>query len=67
MITYYVLSNEDGVILGVYGSAIADMARENGGKIARQTACKVALHCVSLARRPHVGESVSMRGAHEWL
>jgi len=66
MHTWYVLSNKEGTILGVYGSALEDMARDRGREIASQTGCFVALHTIT-GNRPSVHGTISMRGAHEYL
>ena len=64
---WYILSNETGAILAVYGAALESEARAKGAKIAADTGCKVALHYVWLGSRPRVGLAISMRGTLEWL
>lgn len=66
LVTWYVLSNEVGTILAVYGSALESEAVARGKDIANQTACKVALHFIG-GKRPGVGGSISMRGDIRWL
>jgi hypothetical protein len=58
---YYVLSNEVGTILAVYGSALLSMAQDKAATIERQTGCKVILHSI-ISNRPVVGGSISMKG-----
>jgi len=60
---WYVISNDIGTILAVYGNALGDEAREKAKDIAAQHG-PVFLHHV-LANRPHVGGSISMTGTIE--
>lgn len=64
---WFILSNGEGVILAVYGAALEADARAKGKEIASGTGCRVALHYFWLEARPRVGDSISMKGAVEWL
>jgi hypothetical protein len=64
--TWHVLSNTEGTILAVYGSALLSEAEAKAHEVANQTGCKVALHSVT-GNRPHVYGSVSMKGAIKWF
>ena len=61
--TYYVLSNSEGTILAVYGNALLSEAQEQARKIEHATGLGVYLHHVSMYGRPHIGQSISMKGA----
>lgn len=64
---WYILSNDTGTILGVYGSALGDMARKRGQDIAEDTGCPMALHFIFNSKKPSVGMSISMKGNLEWF
>lgn len=65
---WFILSNSDGIVLGVYGSALHDMATERGKAIkAEFPCCGIALHSITTKDRPFVGQSVSMKGNIEWF
>lgn len=64
---WFVLSNSEGVVLGVYGAALHQMATESGKKIREQHPhCGVALHYIT-GGKPAVGGFISMRGNLTWL
>ncbi len=63
---WIVLSNEVGTVLAVYGSALETIATHKGKEIRERTGCAVAMH-KGTGTRPQVNQSISMRGAHEWL
>lgn len=63
---YFVLSNEIGTILAVYGSALHNTARERGQELKSQCGARVALHDVT-GNKPSVYGTISMKGAIEWL
>jgi len=58
---WFVLSNEEGHILAVYGSALRSEADAKQTEIAKQTACRVFFHDI-LGPRPRVGQTISMVG-----
>lgn len=59
---WYVLSNEIGTILAVYGSALSDMAVSQGEKLATEfPQSAIYLHNVT-GNRPSVGGTISMLG-----
>lgn len=64
---FYVLSNDVGTVLGVYGSAVVDHARERARKLVHEFARPIYLHCVlaTYCDRPRVGQSISMKGQIE--
>lgn len=63
---WHVVSNADGTILAVYGSALLSDAQETARRIEHTTGCATYLHFV-LCERPHVGGSISMRNAKKGL
>lgn len=62
---WFVVSNEEGTVLAVYGGALLSEAQETCRRIARQTGCRTVLHSGIWAYpdRPHVGQTISMKGA----
>ena len=62
--SWFVLSDEVGTILGVYESALLDMAKERAEKIIQETACPVYLHHI-VGDRPKVGNSIGMKNVKE--
>lgn len=62
MHTWHVVSNEVGIILGVYGEALLSEAQESARKISRESGCLTYLHHV-LGERLHVGDLISMENA----
>jgi hypothetical protein len=53
-VTWIVLSNEEGTVLGVYGSALESMARTKGAEIKVETSARVALHLGVSTTKPQV-------------
>lgn len=64
--SWVVLSNEQGLILAVYGSALETIATHKGVEIREQANCCVAIHRI-VGSRPCVYQTISMRGQHTWL
>jgi hypothetical protein len=57
---WYVLSNEVGTILGVYGEALRDMAEDRAKKLRQEFPfARVDLNLVETAR-PSVGQNLSV-------
>ena len=61
--TWHVVSNEEGMVLGVYGEALLSMAQECCREVERQTGMLAFLHKIVSTNRPHVGGYISMKGA----
>jgi hypothetical protein len=61
--TWHVVSNEDGVVLGVYGEALLSMAQECCQRIEAETGLHAFLHHIVSTNRPHVGGYISTKGA----
>lgn len=61
--TWHVVSNGEGVVLGVYGEALLSMAQECCRRIEAETGLHAFLHCIVSTNRPHVGGYISMKGA----
>ena len=60
--TWYVLSNENGEILAVYGSALETMAKACADQIKQDTGIEPYWHHIFCANRPKIGQSISMKG-----
>ncbi len=60
---WHVVSNAEGTILGVYGSALLADAQAKAAEIKRGMGCATFLHHVRCAQsnRPSVGGSISMK------
>lgn len=66
--TWYVVSNEVGGILAVYGSALGSEANAKAHEINNQTGARVALHYITGKRgKPVVGGAISMKGNIVWF
>lgn len=62
MLQWYVVSNEVGIILAVYGSALEDMALSKCKELADAfPESGIYLHNI-VGNRPSVGGSISMKG-----
>ncbi len=64
--SWFVVSNEVGTILAVYGAALQAEARQKATDIYVDHGCPVALHVVT-GNRPRVFGSISMKGSVEWF
>ena len=56
---WHVVSNTEGTILGVYGSALLADAQAKAAEVERGTGCATFLHHV--LNRPSMGGSISMK------
>lgn len=64
-LTYHAVSNAEGLVLAVYGSALLSEAQEKARVIGSTTGCATYLHSVKVADyklRPRVGQTISMKG-----
>lgn len=52
---WYVVTNSEGLILGVFGGALEDFAQERAQAIATETGMPVFLRFAWFRARPHVG------------
>ena len=59
--TWHVVSNEVGTILSVWGEALLADAQRAAKAIQEKTGCATYLHHIK-GDRPHVGQSISMKG-----
>jgi hypothetical protein len=59
---WHVVSNREGMILGVYGEALLSEAQDLCRRVEQATGLRVYLHSVVDTDRPAVGGSISMQG-----
>ncbi len=64
---WYILSNDVGTILAVYGAAFERVAHARARNMASASGNPVAVHYGWLSDRPQVGCSISMRGPITWF
>ena len=64
MAVWHVVSNEEGLILAVYGQALLAAAQESARSIGYKTGCLTFLHTIE-GNRPSVNGQISMKNVYQ--